>query len=137
MRTSLEGAKTSTPSNEPVANTLSSSDLLEFITNSLDDAKAVDVISIDLENKSSIGDFMIVASGTSERHVGAIADRVQRDLREAGLGRARVEGLPHCDWVLIDTGDVIVHVFRPEVRDFYKIEKMWSTDRPVPPGDED
>ena len=71
---------------------------------SLDDAKAVDVISIDLTGKSSIGDYMVVASGRSERHVGAVADRVMRDLKEAGLGWPRVEGLPNCDWVLIDTG---------------------------------
>lgn len=136
MPTSVEGAKTGTPPTEPGAHGVSSKDLLELISNSLDDAKALDVISIDLAGKSSIGDFMVVASGTSERHVGAIADRVTRELKEAGHGRARVEGLPNCDWVLIDTGDIIVHVFRPEVREFYGIEKMWSTDRPVPPEDD-
>lgn len=70
---------------------------------------------------------MIVASGRSHRHVGAIADQVLRNLKAAGFGSAKVEGLPHCDWVLVDAGDVIVHIFRPEVRDFYNIEKMWST----------
>ena len=71
---------------------------------------------------------MVVASGRSHRHVGAIADHLLRDLKEGGFGNARVEGLPQCDWVLIDAGDVIVHVFRPEVRSFYNLEKMWSAD---------
>ena len=71
---------------------------------------------------------MVVTSGRSHRHVGAIADRLLRDLKDAGFGRARVEGLPHCDWVLIDAGDLIVHVFRPEVRDFYNLEKMWAAE---------
>ena len=67
-------------------------------------------------------------SGRSHRHVGAIADRLLGDLKEAGFGPVRVEGLPHCDWVLIDAGDLIVHVFRPEVREFYNIEKMWAAE---------
>ena len=71
---------------------------------------------------------MIVASGRSHRHVGAIADHLQRDLKAAGYGSAAVEGLPHCDWVLVDTGDLVIHIFRPEVREFYNIEKMWSAD---------
>ena len=73
---------------------------------------------------------MIVASGRSHRHVGAMADHLLRALKDAGLGKARVEGLPHCDWVLIDAGDVIVHLFRPEVRAFYNIEKIWAVDAP-------
>ena len=96
------------------------------VINSLEDAKAEEIVSIDITGKSSIGDAMIVASGRSHRHVGAIADRLTRDLKEAGYGSAAVEGLPHCDWVLVDTGDVIIHIFRPEVREFYNIEKMWS-----------
>ena len=71
---------------------------------------------------------MIVASGRSTRHVGAIADYLIRDMKAAGYGTASVEGLPHCDWVLIDTGDLIIHIFRPEVREFYNLEKMWSAD---------
>lgn len=71
---------------------------------------------------------MIIASGRSHRHVGAIADYLVRDLKAAGFGTAAVEGLPHCDWVLVDTGDLIIHIFRPEVREFYNIEKMWSVD---------
>jgi ribosome-associated protein len=72
----------------------------------------------------------VIASGRSDRHVGAVAEQVQRRLKEEGLGRARVEGQPQCDWVLIDIGDIIVHVFRPEVREFYNLEKMWSAERP-------
>ena len=75
---------------------------------------------------------MIIASGRSHRHVGAIADHIQRRLKDAGVKGVSVEGLPHCDWVLVDAGDVIVHVFRPEVRGFYNLEKMWSA---AAPGD--
>jgi len=88
--------------------------------------KAEDTISIDLRGKTTIADTMVVTSGRSNRHVGAVADRVLEDLRKAGVPDARVEGMPHCDWVLIDAGDVIVHVFRPEVREFYNLEKMWA-----------
>ena len=87
-------------------------------------------MSIDLEGKSSIADTMVIASGRSQRHVGAIADQLHKKLKDAGYMRLRVEGMPACDWVLIDAGDVIVHVFRPEVRAFYNLEKMWSADRP-------
>ena len=104
--------------------------LERLILNRLDDEKAQDVVFIDLKDKSSIADGMIVASGRSHRHVGAMADHLLRMLKDAGHGRARVEGLPHCDWVLIDAGDVIVHVFRPEVRGFYNLEKMWAPARP-------
>ncbi|WP_084174548.1 ribosome silencing factor [Afifella pfennigii] len=103
-------------------------DELHTILASLEDAKAEDVVTIDIAGKSALGDHMVVASGRSHRHVGAIADRVIQDLKARGENVPRVEGLPHCDWVLIDTGDVIVHVFRPEVRDFYNIEKMWSAE---------
>jgi ribosome-associated protein len=89
------------------------------------------VITIDLAGKSSIGDFMVIASGRSDRHVGAIAEQIQRKLKERGLGRVRIEGLEACDWVLLDTGDIIVHVFRPEVREFYNLEKLWSAERPA------
>ena len=101
-----------------------------MILNRLDDDKAQDIVLIDLKGKSPMADAMIVASGRSHRHVGALADHVLRTLKEAGHGKARVEGLPHCDWVLIDAGDVIVHLFRPEVRTFYNIEKIWSVDSP-------
>ena len=88
--------------------------------------KAEDTVSIDLRDKTSIADTMVVTSGRSHRHVGSIADRVVEDLRKAGAKNLKVEGMPNCDWVLIDAGDVIVHVFRPEVRDFYNLEKMWE-----------
>ncbi len=96
----------------------------------LDDDQAQDVVFIDLKDKSSVADSMIVASGRSHRHVGAIADHLVRALKEAGAGKARVEGMPNCDWVLIDAGDVIVHLFRPEVRQFYNLEKIWSVEPP-------
>jgi ribosome-associated protein len=88
--------------------------------------KAEDTLTIDLRGKTTIADDMVVTSGRSNRHVGAVADRVLEDLRKAGVPDLRVEGMPHCDWVLIDAGDVIVHVFRPEVREFYNLEKMWA-----------
>ena len=94
----------------------------------LDDDKAQEIVLIDLKGKSPMADTMIVASGRSQRHVGALVDHLLRLLKEHGLGKAKVEGLPHCDWVLIDAGDVIVHLFRPEVRTFYNIEKIWSVD---------
>jgi ribosome-associated protein len=101
---------------------------LKTVLDSLDDAKAEGTVTIDIRNKSALGDYMVVASGRSHRHVGAIADRVVSSLKDAGMGPARVEGLPHCDWVLIDAGDLIVHIFRPEVREFYNLEKMWLAD---------
>jgi ribosome-associated protein len=94
----------------------------------LDEDKAQDIVLIDLKGKSPMSDTMIVASGRSHRHVSALADHLLRTLKEHGFGKAKVEGLPHCDWVLIDAGDVIVHLFRPEVRTFYNIEKIWAVD---------
>jgi ribosome-associated protein len=108
-------------------------DALQVILKSLEDSKAEDLVSIDIAGKSSLGDHMVVASGRSHRHVGAIAERLLQDLKAAGGHDLRVEGRPHCDWVLIDQGDVIVHVFRPEVRHFYNIEKMWLADHPAAP----
>ncbi len=103
---------------------------LRLILASLDDIKAEETVTIDLRGKTSIGDYMVVASGRSNRHVGAVADNVVKDLSESRVPGIRVEGMPNCDWVLIDAGDVIVHVFRPEVRTFYNLEKMWSGARP-------
>ncbi|WP_304171296.1 ribosome silencing factor [Phenylobacterium aquaticum] len=105
--------------------------LEDLILARLDDDQAQDVVFIDLKGKSAVADGLIVASGRSHRHVGAIADHLLRALKDQGYGKARVEGLPHCDWVLIDTGDVIIHLFRPEVRTFYNIEKIWSVDAPT------
>jgi ribosome-associated protein len=99
---------------------------LRVILASLDNMKAEDTVTIDLTGKSSIGDYMVVTTGGSQRHVASIADRVIKDLHEAGAKRVRVEGQRVGDWVLIDAGDVIVHVFRPEIRTFYNLEKMWS-----------
>ncbi|MDQ1154584.1 ribosome silencing factor [Brevundimonas sp. SORGH_AS_0993] len=107
---------------------LGSTPLEEAVLSRLDEDKAQDIVLIDLKGKSAMADAMIVASGRSHRHVGAIADHLLRTLKDQGLGKARVEGLPHCDWVLIDAGDVIIHLFRPEVRTFYNIEKIWAVD---------
>ncbi|MBP0579637.1 ribosome silencing factor [Labrys sp. LIt4] len=103
---------------------------VRLILNGLDDMKAEEIVEIDLRGKSAIADVMIIATGRVARHVAAISDRIAKDLKENGHGNPRIEGVPVCDWVLIDTGDVIVHVFRPEVRAFYNLEKMWSSGRP-------
>ena len=105
--------------------------LVQDILGSLDDSKAEEIVEIDLAGKTSIADVMIVATGRSNVHVGAIADRVIKTCKAAGVEAPRAEGMPHCDWVLVDAGDVIVHIFRPEVRQFYNLEKMWSGARPV------
>ncbi|MBL4785840.1 MAG: ribosome silencing factor [Cohaesibacteraceae bacterium] len=106
---------------------------LNIILESLEDSKAEHIINIDMVGKSALADNMVIASGRSNRHVGASADRLLRDLKDRGFATSDVEGLPACDWVLIDAGDVIVHLFRPEVREFYNIEKMWSVDAPKIP----
>ena len=103
---------------------------LPLVLELLDDAKAEDTVVIDLAGKTTLADQMIVTSGRSNRHVGAIADRIIEGLKGAGRKDLRVEGMPHCDWVLIDAGDMIVHVFRPEVRHFYNLEKMWAPAQP-------
>jgi ribosome-associated protein len=102
---------------------------LHLILRQIDDMKGEDTVTINLSGKSSIADFMVVTSGRSNRQVGAIADHLLKQLAAAGVRGVRVEGMPHCDWVLIDAGDVVVHVFRPEVRAFYQLEKMWATPR--------
>lgn len=106
-------------------------DVLAAVTECLDDAKAEEVITIDIQDKTSIADYMVIASGRSHRHVSAVADQLLRMLKEKKAG-AKVEGLESADWVLIDVGDVIVHLFRPEVREFYALEKMWQ----MPASDE-
>ncbi len=103
-------------------------ELEALVLDSLEDDKAEDIVAIDLRGKSSVTDIMIVASGRSARHVNALADHLVRKLKEHGSGQARVERMQTCDWVLIDAGDVIVHLFRPEVRSFYNLEKMWSVE---------
>jgi ribosome-associated protein len=102
--------------------------MIDVVLQSLDDAKAEQTVAIDIVGKSSLADHMVVTSGRSNRHVAAVADQVMKAMRDNGFGKPRVEGLPHADWVLVDGGDVIVHIFRPEVREFYNIEKMWQAD---------
>jgi ribosome-associated protein len=102
--------------------------ILRTVLASLDDSKAENTVSLDIQGKSLLADYMVITSGRSHRHVGAVADHLLRALKDAGFGAARVEGQASADWVLIDTGDVIVHIFRPEVRDFYALEKMWAED---------
>ena len=92
----------------------------------LDDGQAIDATVIDLDGKTTIADFMVVASGRSARHLGAMTDHLIAAFKKAGLSKIRVEGQSVGDWVLIDAGDIIVHVFRPEVRAFYQLEKMWA-----------
>ena len=99
---------------------------LNLILSRLDDMKAEETVTIDLRGKSAFSDYMIVTSGRANRHVGAIAENVTKALKENGIKNIHVEGLPNCDWVLIDSGDVVVHVFRPEVREFYNIERLWT-----------
>ena len=99
---------------------------LNMILSRLDDMKAEETVTIDLRGKSAFSDYMIVTSGRANRHVGAIAENVTKGLKENGVKGIHVEGLPNCDWVLIDSGDVIVHVFRPEVREFYNLERLWT-----------
>jgi ribosome-associated protein len=106
--------------------------LADLVVASLDADKAEDIVVVDLRGKSSIADHVVIASGTSSRQVGAMADHLMRKLKDAGQP-VGVEGLPQCDWVLIDGGDIVVHLFRPEVRAFYNLEKMWGISRAVPP----
>ncbi len=97
-----------------------------LVLQSLDDDQAQEIVSIPLEGKSSIADHMIVASGRSSRQVTAMAEKLAARIKQSGHGRARLEGLPTADWVLVDAGDIVVHLFRPEVRSFYNLERMWG-----------
>jgi ribosome-associated protein len=100
--------------------------VLSAVTAILDDNKAEDVVVIDLSGKTSIADYMVIACGTSQRHVGAMTSKLREGLKAMGLGTVSCEGEAHCDWVLIDAGDVVVHLFRPEVRAFYSLERLWG-----------
>lgn len=102
------------------------SDLLKRILTSLDDDKAENIVTIDLEGRSALCDAAVIASGRSSRHVAAMAEHLARRLKESGYGTRPVSGQGQGDWVLVDAGDVIVHLFRPEVRDYYDLEGMWS-----------
>ena len=107
-------------------NTAADATLHALILDQLDEDQAQDVVSIALEGKSSIADHMVIASGRSTRQVAAMAGKLADRLKQAGHGSPRIEGLPAADWVLIDAGDVVVHLFRPEVRSFYNLERMWG-----------
>jgi ribosome-associated protein len=113
---------------DPISPVQPERSMIDVVLQSLDDAKAEQTVAIDITGKSSLADHMVVTSGRSNRHVSAVADQVVKALREHGYTKPRIEGLPHADWVLVDGGDVIVHIFRPEVREFYNIEKMWAAD---------
>jgi ribosome-associated protein len=130
MRTAIEGARKGAPPAEFMSQGTGSEALLKDVVHWLDEAKAEKTVSIDLKGKSSLGDFMVIATGRSDRHVGAIAEQLRKNLKDQGNARVRVEGLETCDWVLIDAGDILIHVFRAEVREFYNLEKMWSATRP-------
>lgn len=103
---------------------------LQIILATLDEAKGEQIVSIPLHGKTSIADYMVIVTGRSNRHVSAMAEQVQQALKRSGNTHLRVEGMAQGDWVLIDQGDIIVHLFRAEVRSFYNLEKMWSDDRP-------
>ncbi|OPH13955.1 hypothetical protein FE88_10080 [Azospirillum brasilense] len=107
-------------------------ELKALVEKSLDDDQAEDVVVIDLAGKTTIADYMIVASGRNTRHIAAMAMKLADRMKQAGLRGVEVEGLNQCDWVLVDAGDVIIHLFRPEVRTFYNIEKMWGLETPRP-----
>lgn len=100
--------------------------LLALVLQQLDDDQAQEVVTIDLAGKSSIADHMVIASGRSTRQVAAIAQKLAEKIKQAGFGPVKLEGLPAADWVLLDAGDVVVHLFRPEVRSFYNLERMWA-----------
>jgi len=126
LRTALRKKADIVPSPAGISVNDAVSRAIKTVLASLEDSKAENIVSIDIQGKSSLGDYMVVASGRSHRHVSAVADHLLKALKDAGLGMARVEGLAGADWVLIDSGDIIVHVFRPEVREFYNLEKMWQ-----------
>jgi ribosome-associated protein len=114
----------------PKARSAPQSDLLKRIVASLDDDKAENIITIDLEGRSALCDAAVIASGRSSRHVAAIADHLARRLKESGYGTRPISGAAQGDWVLVDAGDIIVHIFRPEVRDYYDLEGMWNVEAP-------
>lgn len=100
--------------------------LLALVQGQLDDDQAQDMVTIPLAGKSSIADFMVIASGRSTRQVASMAQKLAETVKHGGFGGCRLEGLPQADWVLIDAGDVVIHLFRPEVRSFYNLERMWA-----------
>jgi ribosome-associated protein len=129
IRTTTRAAKAAKPGkavkNDPLA---PGKKLLEQVLVSLDDDKAEDVVTIELSGKSTIADYMVIATGRSHRQVGAMAEHLCRIMKTAGIRGVSMEGAARADWILIDGGDIIVHLFRPEVREFYALEKMWGVD---------
>lgn len=117
MQTTIDGQKS--PEN-----------IKTLVLKSLDGDKALEIETIDLRGQTALADYMIIATGTSSRHVGALAEKLAERLSHLGMKDIHIEGLENCDWVVVDAGDVIVHIFRPEVRDFYALEKMWRTPHP-------
>jgi ribosome-associated protein len=126
LRTDTSRKATKAPSPAEIAAIAPVSQALNTILATLDDAKAEEIVTIDIQGKSALADHMVIASGRSNRHVSAVSDQIISALKDAGFGAPKVEGLEGADWVLLDCGDVIVHVFRPEVRTFYILEKMWT-----------
>ena len=124
------GAKRAPRTNRSKRTGTSEQALLSRILTSLDDDKAEDIVTIDLEGRSSLADALVIANGRSQRHVSAIAEHLARRLKDAGYGTRPVDGLASGDWVLVDAGDIIVHIFRPEVRSYYDLEGMWSVEEP-------
>jgi ribosome-associated protein len=118
-QTTAAPAPTLLPDSEPGS-------LHELVLRSLDDDQAQEIVSIPLEGKTTIADHMVVASGRSTRQVAAMAQKLAERVKHGGFGHVRIEGLPAADWVLIDCGDIVVHLFRPEVRSFYDLERMWA-----------
>lgn len=108
--------------------------LHDLVMHQLDEDQAIEVVTIPLAGISSIADHMVIASGRSSRHVAAMAEKIASRIKQDLKGMARIEGLPTADWVLIDAGDVIVHLFRPEVRSFYNLERMWGGESLSPTG---
>ena len=117
-------------STSKVAAERQATDLLKLVEKSLDDDKAEDIISIDLAGKSSIADYMVIATGRSARQLNAMAQHLDEKLTKRGVKRVSIEGLTQGEWVLLDGGDVIVHLFKPKVRSFYNLEKMWGVELP-------
>ncbi|MEM9839845.1 MAG: ribosome silencing factor [Pseudomonadota bacterium] len=117
------------PTQEP---NLTAEELVSLCKERLDEEKAEDIVTIDLAGKSDVADTLVIASGRSQRHVAALADKLSRSIKDTGLGAPKTEGLPTADWVLLDAGDVIVHLFRPEVREFYNLERIWAPERFTP-----
>lgn len=120
------GSGKGNPKKTPEAAVIAVKSVLETVLSCLDESKAEEIVTIDIQDKSALCDYMVIASGRSQRHVGAVADQLIRSLKKLGNGAPKVEGLEGADWVLIDAGDIVVHLFRPEVREFYALEKMWQ-----------